>query len=754
MSNSKRNYSSKDELEEGNSLIKESSGLNVKTLYQILIKNPYLVNAIDNKKETILSYSLKNGNIEVSNLILTSPILDLDFQDKDGNTYLHLAVIAQQEDIIKSLIEKGIFINKQNKDGNTGLHLAYILNDNSIINLLLESGIDKNIVNKDNKLAEEMKIKPKKYNQSLNNEIRGSKLTNNSRDGNKRKDNKNYIEKNIRKKNNTSNNTNVNTMKKCNNVNRNYNNSKSTKLGIETKVKTPYRGYRKNDKITNLNSNNNDDTEENFNDIISIEDDYKARNNNYNFSNKKYTDFEKTIKIDWSVTNKNNINSNRNFGKGKNIKDNYNDQDICNIDDNSSFYNKEYNNTSEKISHTSEFFSNKNNSNNKLSPKIKNNNKAKNTRNNNKNNNCLRSSTGYNNCNSREYIIKSDNRHSKNVPSNIIINNLDISSSHNVEEVNQYNESKMNTINNNDNFIDFEDVHNSYPLKMNNDNDNDNYFNQKDNFNSFHAFSGNFEPKQVIKKEKNEKIIKNIPKRKTATSNTIKRNILSPNVNKKIKDENNLNIKSSNMASSFVTQSRIKISNKKNNPLIEFLSQINLLKYLNDLDNNGFDDINLLIDEAKKGNIIKDQELKECGINIPGDRAKILIRIKEKANMFGFALPKSIYYVCQNMDDIENDQHIKNLNKWLSDIKVERYLINFVENGYHSIELLLMQMETENPLTTEILRDEIGIDKIGYRSRILNKLKEEGRSLNNKLKTSALIVNNRGDDKNCECSIF
>ena len=173
MSNLKRNYFPKDELEEGNSLIKESSELNVQALYQILIKNPYLVNAIDNKKETILSYSLKNGKIEVSNLILTSPILDLDYQDKDGNTYLHLAVNAQQEEIIKSLIEKGIFINKQNKEGNTGLHLAYIINDNSIINLLLENGIDKNIVNKDNKLAEEMKIKTKKYNQSLNNEIRG-----------------------------------------------------------------------------------------------------------------------------------------------------------------------------------------------------------------------------------------------------------------------------------------------------------------------------------------------------------------------------------------------------------------------------------------------------------------------------------------------------------------------------------------------------------------------------------------------------
>ena len=70
MSNQKNNFSS-DEIEDDNSLIKESSELQVQSLYQILIKNPYLVNAVDNKKETILSYSLKNNNIEISNLILT-----------------------------------------------------------------------------------------------------------------------------------------------------------------------------------------------------------------------------------------------------------------------------------------------------------------------------------------------------------------------------------------------------------------------------------------------------------------------------------------------------------------------------------------------------------------------------------------------------------------------------------------------------------------------------------------------------------
>jgi len=77
-----------------------------------------------------------------------------------------------------------------------------------------------------------------------------------------------------------------------------------------------------------------------------------------------------------------------------------------------------------------------------------------------------------------------------------------------------------------------------------------------------------------------------------------------------------------------------------------------------------------------------------------------------------------------------------------------------LNNGYHSIELLLIQMGTENPLTAEILKDEIGIDKIGYRSRILNKLKEDSTILYNKLKNSSLVVNNIGDYKNCECLIF
>ena len=751
MSSNKKNNFSVDETEEGNTLIKESSELQAQSLYQILIKNPYLVNAKDGKKETILSYSIKNNNIGVSNLILTSPIIDLDYQDKSGNTYLHLAVNYHQKELIKILIEKGIFINKQNNDGNTALHLAYINNDDSIIKLLIDNGIDKSLVNKANKTAEEVKGKNKKINSNLNikEKIKVSK--------NKELSEKNMNIINSRKKNSTGPNTKRNRKENLINKNNGGNNKSNTssKSGLKIKVKpmTNHDSKKKNIKSNDINSHKYNNIDLTYNDIISIDDNYKSDNNSniiYNETSNKCSEFERTIKIDWDLA-KNNLKSNKENDDDKYL--NYNvkeknsfgrDQDLCNFEDISFINQKNESNSNVKRKANKAIYASNNttsNNTNKISPKSKINEKNKSQKSNNSNNNrvntnkntSLGNSINYNPCLSGEYSIRSEKNHSKNPSNNIFGSQTDLLKCHHNNKNN--NESKTNTIHNNDNFIDFNDLN----------------INDTDDINPFHAFSGKFKSQNIIN-DMEINMLKNKPKRKTATSKTINNNFLLSN--KAQSKEDNLNVKSSNMESSLVTQSRLKSSHKRNNPLIEFLSQINLLKYLNNLDSNGFDDINLLIEEAKKGDIIKDQELKEAGISTPGDRAKILIRIKEKANLFGYTVPKSVYYTLKNYDNIENDEHIKDLNKWLSNIKVDRYLMNFVNNGYHSIELLLMQMETENPLTTEILRDEIGVDKIGYRSRILNKLKEEGRSLNNKLKTSVLVVNNRGDDKNCECIIF
>ena len=132
------------------------SELSTLELYKILTKNPYLVNIEDEKNETFLSYAIKRNNNPVINLILTSPLLNLTYQNENGNTYLHLAVIQQNLKLVKTLLDKGIFIDIQNNDGNTALHLAYYINNLEIIKLLINNNIDFAIKNKKGLTAEEI----------------------------------------------------------------------------------------------------------------------------------------------------------------------------------------------------------------------------------------------------------------------------------------------------------------------------------------------------------------------------------------------------------------------------------------------------------------------------------------------------------------------------------------------------------------------------------------------------------------------
>jgi ankyrin repeat protein len=198
-----------------------------------------------------------------------------------------------------------------------------------------------------------------------------------------------------------------------------------------------------------------------------------------------------------------------------------------------------------------------------------------------------------------------------------------------------------------------------------------------------------------------------------------------------------------------------KIINCANKSLYDFLLQINMQKYYDNLNNNGFEYINLILEDTKIGNYLTDKQLKMIGINIPGDRAKILIRFEEKANMFEFNIPKSVYYISNNLDHIEDDLNVCKLNGWLRNIRLEQYIRNFILNGYFSVDLLLIQTISKNPLTDEILKDEFGIDKLGHRARILNKLKEDSKHFFNQLRDSVVCLQTAENNKICsECHIY
>jgi len=558
------------------------SQLKESALREIIIDNPEIINALDEKGETILSYALKENNLEIIDLILSYNNLNLNYKDKKGNSYLHLAVKNQNERGIENLIKKGINLNMQNNSGNTALHLAYKKNNNIIIKLLIKSGINSKIKNKEGKIAEEIKE------------------------------------------------NNLSTF----NIYSKYIKAKNIK------------------KIKNFNL-----TERNEN----------IKNNIYNINNilndnspPVSQSFE--IKIIQHCCYQNDLNGEK---KENNNKNNLTEEKIAII-----------NNETDTNINTNLNLNEKNNKNKEL----------------------------------------------------------------NTEQINQITQIKASLSRINSKY--FKSKLNSNK-KLNNDLTN--YFTNKIiNINKTESKSN-----KSTKKKLNSKLIKRQMTQRTLQVKTIENTRpLSSTTASKNEEKTN-----------FTVNNNIE-ENEINPPNIlkKFLTQINMDKYVSIFAKNGLDDISLILSQTKNGVLINDKELKEIGIKLPGERAKIMIRIEELSDKYNFIIPKEVYYLPNSIDniDVNNDRNIIKLKNWLNNLKIEYYLNNFLDNGYYSLELLLMQMNSNNPINSLFLKDDIGIDKLGHRLRIINKLKEDSFNFINDLNYKTITIKIPEEEKNdvCKCIIF
>ena len=647
-----------------------STDYNVDSLYKILSKNPSLINKKDNKSETLLSYSIKRNKIDNFNLILTSPNLDLNYQNKEGNSYLHIAILFEREEMIKTLIKKGININIQNNEGNTPLHIAYNVGNKNIIDELIKNNIDLRIKNKYGLIGYENKKKKMKKNNCETNSFNKCKS--------------NY-KINIFEHKNKSNCEILKTYKK------EINSDKNRKINLKMfKIQKSILYKKKGDNLTDETKSNSPPNTNNSN-----------KSNNYKIFDYNHN-YENIYSLTSSHDTQKKINSN-----------NYNI--ISN--DNFSNSNSNYNNN------------NNNNSNNY------NNNDSNNNNKNNITNN---------------YIIEEDNDISK------------LNNEINKPLMKKYKTSVLFKINNNE--IPF------------NNNDNSNYnklyydtikkkrpINQSEK--NFYYISPIGIHQQIYKKKSHNQLIlneneiilkKSLPNlRKVTVSNfdlntSFNYNNNNNNINNSpynILYKNDNNINKMNVFNESLTE---------NNLLYDFLSKIKMEKYYKNLSLNGFDDIKLIIEQTKKNELgITNENLKEAGILLFGDRIKIIIRVQELSNNFPYSIPKEVYYTCENLINADIDKNILKLNKWLKSINIENFLNNFISNGFHSIELLLIQNYSKEPLTIENLKNELGIEKIGFRQRIINKLKDDSKKFVNKLKSNLLIVDEGKNKEICNnCTIF
>ena len=200
-----------------------------------------------------------------------------------------------------------------------------------------------------------------------------------------------------------------------------------------------------------------------------------------------------------------------------------------------------------------------------------------------------------------------------------------------------------------------------------------------------------------------------------------------------------------------------KLFNKKNE-LIKFISEINLpQRYSEILIENGFDDLAVLTNQMKKGLALSYQNLKDIGINNPGDRAKILIHLEEISQNFEFILENDVIY-----SNTIPEEKTGSLYYFLLKLNLEEYFNNFIENGYNNAELLFIQMASKNPVTEDLIKNDLGIEKIGHLQRIMISLKEESKKYvgsltkkENNDKNKNIIYEENPYLNSCDaCSIF
>ena len=725
MNITKTNKSKPEINQQSKPLLLISSDYKIETLLRILKKNPSLINSKDQKKETLLSNAIKRKNCDICELILASPLLDLSYLDTKGNSYLHLSVIYQLENIIQLLIKKNININIQNNEGNTALHYAYNTGDIKYISILIENKADINIKNNNGLIPEEIEIDSLKNdidnidNINLSNSIYNT--TNNSATINMNDKNVNNEYFKSISLNNTGQSKNNKTIKidwENSEINNKSNNNTKTNLKYSL-VNFSY----SEDEDEGKNNENENENIKNIKDKKSYMDINKAKTET--LKNSDIFDLTSTItyqeKLAQAESIKSHIVGNINiYTKNDYFENgiNENNDDIVNLQKiKSPFNNSLMNNSSKKMVYKTESYRNK-----KITDET-----------------------------NKKFGIKSYNKEYSYNKNNINLDyniRKDKKDKEKINYINTESEKMMDATNNRnyDNTIfyqpEFNENFSFSPLGTIRE-----PLNKKSIYNNINK-NIKLENQQIFYNSlKNVKINKNLKKNSSSYTNN-NDSLAHPNPSF-LNSKSNMDLYSSEIT----TEITVNKSNSQNT-LYNFLSEIKLDKYYNLLNSNGFEDIQVLINQGKSILAIKDSQLKEAGIDNPGDRAKILIRLQEKAGNFTYQIPKNVYYTCNDLEHYMNDINIKKLYEWLKTLKIENYLENFIEGGYHSVELMLIQMESKNPITDEILKNDLGINKIGHRARIINKLLEEGKKYNNKLKTSMLIVGSGQTEKICDCIIF
>ncbi|OMJ84258.1 hypothetical protein SteCoe_14681 [Stentor coeruleus] len=160
----------------------------------------------------------------------------------------------------------------------------------------------------------------------------------------------------------------------------------------------------------------------------------------------------------------------------------------------------------------------------------------------------------------------------------------------------------------------------------------------------------------------------------------------------------------------------------QNSCLYNWLISQRLENLYENLQNNGFDNLDMLVESMRSTNPLNEELLKQIGIKKLGHRLRLLSKLEEQCVL------TSRYSIGQDNKFLwcigtgSKNQIQSNLNDWLTGLHLEYLLRNFFDCGFEDMAQIMCVMNSSFPITDKMLEQDIGITKIGHRHRILSKL--------------------------------
>lgn len=161
-------------------------------------------------------------------------------------------------------------------------------------------------------------------------------------------------------------------------------------------------------------------------------------------------------------------------------------------------------------------------------------------------------------------------------------------------------------------------------------------------------------------------------------------------------------------------------SDPHKNSMYKWLTSMKLEFLFGPLYSNGYDDLDFLIAQIRSNEPLTLEVLQEIGIKNIGHRLKLLALLDEEAfKELRQSIPVKNGFLCIKSEPV------KNLEAWLNEIGLKKLHANFINNGIEDFETLILIMQSKYALNDEGLNNFLGIQKVGHRQRIMNKLREE-----------------------------